>query len=239
MTGVWAILLWGVVWIVWAFACRRIMDNPRGDAATGLALVFIRTYARLVHRVSVRGAEHIPGRSDAGPLIVVCNHTAGVDPLLVQSVCDFEVRWMMGEDMQWDALRGFWEFAGVIGVNRVGRDTTSARIALRHLEAGGIVGVFPEGRLEKPARRLLPFQAGVGLLISRSEAPVLPVWIDGTPNAPTAWGSLFRTSRSRLTIGPRMMLGKDERGNARDAKAITELVRGWFERVSGWPSRGG
>ena len=49
------------------------------------------------------GAENIPswhpGDPLPGPLVVVGNHTAGIDPLLVQSACIFEIRWLMLSEM--------------------------------------------------------------------------------------------------------------------------------------------
>lgn len=165
-------------------------------------MILARAYSRLVHRLSIEGLHNVPLSAQPGKLVVVINHTSGVDPILVQVACPFEIRWMMAADMQIEFLRWAWEWLGVISVDRVGRDTVSAREALRHLKHGGVIGIFPEGAIERPARQIMPFHAGVGLIVSRSEAPVLPVWIDGTPHAEHAWGSLLRLSRSRVRFYP-------------------------------------
>ena len=75
-----------------------------------------------------------------------------------------------------------------------------AREAIKHVRGGGVLGIFPEGGLERPARTILPFQAGVGLIIRRTEAPVLPVVVSGTPIADQAWTSLVRFSSSVVTF---------------------------------------
>lgn len=216
-------------WLSWAVLANIVLHNPRGDVATGLIYHAVRLYARLFHRVRVLGAGTIPARG-VGPLIVVCNHTAGVDPLLVSTAVPFEVRWMMGLDMMHPRLALLWEHLRIIGVNRKGRDLAGTREALRHLASGGVVGVFPEGGLERPAHRFRPFHPGVGFLIARSGAPVLPVWIDGTPQVDPAWASLWHRGHAQLTFGPIMRF---DRGDSPDA--VTGGIRDWFSTVSGWP----
>jgi len=231
--GVVALGMMVVGWVLFAWVSRVVMRNPRGDVLTGVVYHAVRAYAALVHRVRIVGRAHVPAERIPGPLIVVCNHTAGVDPLLVSSAVPFEVRWMMGGDMMSPRFRAIGAWTRVIPVNRKGRDVTSAREALRVLNEGGVVGVFPEGRLERPPGRLLPFHSGVGLLIARSGAPVMPIWITGTPQVDPAWRSLVRRSTSRLTIGPLMRF---EPGQT--PQAITADLVAWFRDVSGWSGGG-
>ncbi|MBI1190632.1 MAG: hypothetical protein GC200_08155 [Tepidisphaera sp.] len=225
----WAIILlaaWGAL-VLLSRHVHRI--DPRGDLITGLALLALRLHARLLMRTRVHGAEHIPQGKAPGPLIVVCNHTGGVDPLLVQSACDFEIRWMMGQDMMLPELEPIWSWTRVIGVNRTGRDIASTREALRHLKANQVLGIFPEGRIERPPNHLLPFEPGAGFLIARSGAPVLPVWIRGTPYAEQAWGSLYRPGRVHLVFGPLMHFAKDSK-----PEEVVAKLEDWFRQTSGW-----
>jgi 1-acyl-sn-glycerol-3-phosphate acyltransferase len=220
------------LWLAWALLCEALRHNPRGDAITGLVYHTLRIYVFAFHRLRVSGMENIPLDTRPGPLVVVCNHTAGIDPLLVSAAVPFEIRWMMGRDMMRPDLRALWNWLRIIPVNRKGRDVAGVREALRHLAEGGVIGVFPEGGLERPPYHLRPFRHGVGLLIARSRARVLPVWITGTPQVDPAWRSLRRPSRSRITIGPMMDL------SGRTPDEITATIEDWFRRVSGWPSAG-
>ena len=196
----------------------------------GFAAMIVRIYAVWFHRLRVFGRGNLP-RPSSGPLIVVCNHTAGVDPALVAAVCPFEVRWMMAKDMMLPRYQWLWEWLRVIGVDRASkRDTASAREAIRHLESGGVIGVFPEGGIENPPRVLRPFMAGVGLLAIKTGAPVLPIFIDGTPVTPRAWGSLWVRSHSRLTFGPLMRFPRE----TAPGQVAAEVQR-WFQNTSGWP----
>jgi hypothetical protein len=83
----------------------------------------------------------------------VANHTAGVDPVLIQAVAPFEIRFLMARDMQPRVLRELWEWTGVIAVNRDGPDSRAAREAIRWLReggldgTGGVIGTFTGGTM--------------------------------------------------------------------------------------------
>ncbi len=225
------------LWILWAILAHLLIRNPRAEPLAGLVFFVVRRYARWFHRLRIQGAENIPPSMHAGPLIVVCNHTAGVDPVLVQAAAPFEITWMMARDMMPAALNPIWEFVGVIPVSRAGADMTAARAALRHLARGGIIGIYPEGGIERPARTVLPFQPGIGLLIRRSAAPVLQVIIDGAPQTPTAWGSLFQRATHAVTL--RFLPIRDYTSPDLahlSATAVANNLRERLIRETGWPS---
>ena len=232
------VILIAGAWLLWALVAHALMNNPRRDAVYGLGLVVVRAYARLMHRLEIRGTQNIPSIGNSASLVVMVNHTAGVDPVLVQAACPFEVRWMMAKDMMLPALNGWWKWLEVIPVERAadgvaGSDPTAAREALRHLQAGGIVGVFPEGGIERPPRTLRPFMPGVGLLVKRARARVLPIIIEGTPLGESAWDSLLKRSHSRLTILPVVEPPAGKRG----AEDLTRDLFDLYARSTGWPTR--
>jgi 1-acyl-sn-glycerol-3-phosphate acyltransferase len=228
------IILVAGLWLLVGWAAGRIMDNPRNDAIYGFGLAFTKLYVRLFHGLRVRGP--VPTRADGRGLIVVVNHTAGVDPVLVQAACPFEIRWMMGRDMMIPSLDWWWEWLDIIPVDRgqagkPGNDPTAAKEAIRHLRAGGTVGVFPEGSIERPPRTLKPFAPGIGLLVRMTKARVLPVIIEGTPVTNSAWGSLSVPSRSKVTLLP---IYESPPGK-KSAEEITDAIQNLFVQATGWP----
>ncbi|MGE3108763.1 MAG: lysophospholipid acyltransferase family protein [Phycisphaerales bacterium] len=228
-------------WMALVVVGPWLLRNPRENVETGLAWYAIRLYVKVVHRVVVRGVEHVPRERYPGPIVVVANHSAGIDPLLLQSAAPFEIRFLMARDMQPRLLGALWRWAGVISVNREGGDTQAAREAVRFLrsagemlEAGyrcsGVVGIFPEGGIERPAEELLPFLPGVGLIVHRSGARVLPAVIRGTPRATTAWGSLLERSRSSVEFLPMIEYGAT---GMKPAEIAADLQRR-FQAHTGW-----
>lgn len=209
------------------------MDNPRGDVDIGVLWRASQLYARLVHGLRVRGLENRPISRHPGSLILVVNHTAGVDPVLVQAVSPFEVRWMMAADMRLAVFEWFWSWIGIISVEREGREVAAAREAIRHVKAGGVLGIFPEGGIARPAGTLLPFIPGVGFIIARTGAPVLPVLIEGTPDVEPAWASLWKFSRSTVTFLPQIHY---ENTDLKPDEITRDLQRR-FEEATGWETR--
>ncbi|MBS0189603.1 MAG: lysophospholipid acyltransferase family protein [Phycisphaerales bacterium] len=208
-----------------------LLRNDREDPMAGLLLFAMRLYARLVQRVRIEGLENIPKGTRVGPLIVVSNHTAGADVPLIQSLARFEVRWVMARSMQVASLQWFWEWARVIGVDTGSRDTLAMREAMRHVQEGGVLGIFPEGGLERPARSIMPFQPGVGLIIKKTGAPVLPILIDGTPQVEPAWASLWRFGNARIRVFPRIDYSKS---GLSASEIVADLEKRYLE-WSGWP----
>lgn len=230
-------------WLTWALISAWILRPGlrQRDPAAGLLYRLVQIYTRLVHGLRAVGLEHTPRRNAEGfadrPLVIVANHTAGVDPALIQACLPFEVRWVMAEDMRLPSLWWLWELAGVIFVDREESDGKGLREALRHLKSGGTLCVFPEGSIERPSRQLLPFKPGAGMLIARTGALVWPVIIEGTPQVDPAWASLARFSRSRLRFLPPMEFTDDssERARRPDPAKIVESLRKAFADATGWP----
>ena len=213
-------------WLLWSALVLWLERNPRGDFVTGLVYRGCQLYGRFAQRTTVVGAEHIPTSMNPGRLIVAPNHTAGVDPIVIQYAIPFEPRWMMGADMMHPVLDPFWNWARTIAVNRFGRDMNSAKEAIRHLNEEGVLGIFPEAGIEKPYGELMPFMPGVGLIIARTKAPVLPVFISGTPRSESAYGSFFRRGHAKLVFGPLMTF------DGMSAAESTTKLRAWFEAQS-------
>ena len=223
LIAAYALLAWGIAWLT--------SPRIRGDDPVVSALYRIfQLYARRVHRLTVEGRENIPSAGQR-PILVVANHSAGADPILIQAAMPFEVRWVMARDMRLPWLKSLWEFGRIIFVDRSGRDGAGVREALRHLETGGVLGIFPEGQLERPPEVLQPFQHGVGMMIRRTRPLVLPIVIDGTPQTDTAWASLWHSSRSRLRILPPV----DYSAKKMKANEITADLLERFRDATGWP----
>ncbi len=226
------ILSWLVLAVLGAVAPRR---HRGGDLGAALVYGLASVYVRLIQRVRYEGLEHVP--EGTGPLVVVANHTAGVDPVLVQCGVSFEIRWMMARDMMTPALAEMWAFARVIpvdrpgigaGAERAGGDGAAARIAIAELRRGGVVGVFPEGRIARPRGTIVPMQPGMGLLVSRTGARVLQAVITGTPDAPSAGASFFRRGRAMVRfLPPRDYTGFKPAEIIADVQARLVSETGW------------
>lgn len=174
---------------------------PDAEIVSTLVRVMLSANARVqrtYHEMVVLGSEKLPER---GAAIVVANHISPLDPLLIQALTTRHIRWMCAREYtQIPGTGWFWREAKVIPVGRDGRDAAATRAALRVLEEGHLLGVFPEGRIQ-PTRRLLPLQPGLALLASKSQAPLVPVWVDGIRRGQGMLRSLLWPQCAVLRIG--------------------------------------
>ncbi len=213
---------------------RAALDARIGDGPlVGMIDLMSCCYCRWVHRVRFEGFDRLPEtfrRGGAGGGIVVANHTAGMDPMLVQTGIRRLIRWMMWADMMAPALDFAWKAGQVLPVRHGHEDSTTLRQAVRHVKGGGIIGLFPEGAIVRPPGELRPFQPGVGLLARLTRAPVLVLWIHDTPYAETAWGSLARRSRAVVEFVEVLDLSREK-----DPAVASEMLRDAIARRSDWP----
>jgi 1-acyl-sn-glycerol-3-phosphate acyltransferase len=222
-------------WVAFCLAARFVVapwlgSHFAGNPLVGLLVVVTRAYCRLVHHVGYTGLERVPAGMHPGPLIVVANHTAGIDPLLIQIACRFEIRWMMSRDMMAPALDWFWKRRRMIPVEFGASDSAAVKEAIRHVKSGGVLGIFPEGGIERPARMLRPFMPGAGLIVARCNAPVLLAFIHGTPEG-SAFQTLVKSSQSRVDF-----LGPFTYPPRTDAREIVEDLRRKLAEHSRWPT---
>ncbi|HWB20093.1 MAG TPA: lysophospholipid acyltransferase family protein [Phycisphaerales bacterium] len=229
-----SILFYVLGWVALVLLARYVIapwlkDGPKREVMMGLAWRITRLYCAAVHRAKFIGEEELRKDVDAGPMIVISNHTGAVDPLLLASGCKFHIRWMMASDMMSPKLDWIWSMADIIPVDRDGHDSGPLREAIRHLKDGGVIGIFPEGRIAVPPRQIRPFFPGVGLLVSRTGAPVLLSWISGTPDTNDMKESLLTPSHARVDY---LELVKFKEKT--DAATVTATLRDKLARASGW-----
>ena len=200
-----------------------------------------RLLARVWHHTVVVRRHPLPA---TGPAILVCNHTSGLDPFMIQAVCERVIVWMMAKEY-YEIKALAWAFRTIeaIPVDRFGRDTASVRAALRALHDGRILGVFPEGRIE-PDRQLMEFQTGVALMAIKARVPVYPAFLEGTQRYKSMPAAFLWPNRATLSFGPpvefdRKSTSKEslDEATARIKAAVEALRPAWSTRDEARRSR--
>ena len=129
----------------------------------------------------VEGLEHLPAE---GPYIVAANHHNYLDGVVLGVALPRPVAFLVMPRV-WRATPLhplLHRHIGSIPLNLAGADVGALRAALRTLEDGRVVGIFPEGPFSV-AGLLERGRPGVGLLALRAGVPVVPAGIDGTYQA--------------------------------------------------------
>jgi 1-acyl-sn-glycerol-3-phosphate acyltransferase len=182
---------------------RKAFSRRENDLWFRFCRAWAAGIAHTYHETSALSPCHLPR---TGPAILVSNHTSSIDPLLLQAFSPRLIRWMMAKEyFDFKPLRWLFDTVGVILVERSGRDMAATRAAMRALEQGYVLGVFPEGKIE-PTTDLLPFQSGIGLLALKTRAPVFPAYIDGTQRKREMVEAFLRPSVGTITFGQELNL---------------------------------
>ena len=174
--------------------------------------------------------DRIPATPPEGGLIVVSNHTSGLDPILIEYGCNYDVRWLMMKAMMVPGVRQFARWKRLLAIEFGPGDRTVMREAIRTVKDGGVIGIFPEGGIARPAEQIRPFMQGVGLLVARTGAPVVLVNVSGIPERKNAFSSIFLPCRARIEV-----LGVIDYAGQRDLAGISEDLRTRMHEATGWP----
>ena len=166
---------------------------------------FVRLAARVFWRAQVFGSENVPAH---GPLIVACNHVSYLDPPLMGCMCPRRISYMAKKELFEIPLLGpLIRALGAYAVDRRGSATAAIKRSLKVLEAGGAVGIFPEGT-RNPHGTIEP-QTGVALLASLAGAPVVPACVYGTDRA-AGLGRIYVAFGEPLALDPGRKATRDD-----------------------------
>lgn len=142
--------------------------------------------ANLMYRIRVLGRENLP---EEGAAIIAANHVTYIDWLVISSVYQRPMRFVMHQDFLDLPLVG-WAFrdAKVIPIasrreNPKALEQAFERIS-EELEDGNVVCIFPEGELTRDGK-LGSIKPGILKTLETHPVPVVPVRLDGF------WGSFF------------------------------------------------
>lgn len=170
-------------------------------------------------------------RDDEGA-VIVSNHQSGIDPLLIQLCTDRVVHWMVAREYyNMPGISFVFRTLRSIPVNRGGVDTASTKMAIRLTQQGGLVGLFPEGRVNMSDSLLLPGRSGAALIALKARVKVIPCFVSGSPYDGTALGSFFMAANARVVVGKPIDLTAYF-GREGDKAVLRELTRRFLIEIA-------
>ena len=139
-----------------------------------------RLIARLLFRFRMRHRERM---INEGPAILASNHQSYLDPPLVGNAADRPIFFLARKTLLDVPVIGrILPKLNVIPVDQEGSDRSALKAIIRVLRAGEAALVFPEGSRTLDGN-LQPALPGVGLVIAKTLAPVVPMRIFGAHEA--------------------------------------------------------
>jgi 1-acyl-sn-glycerol-3-phosphate acyltransferase len=135
---------------------------------------------RIFFRLRVQHRERMINH---GPVIMASNHESYLDPPFVGSVADRAIFFLARKTLLEGSFFG-WLLPklNVIPVDQEGNDRSALKALIKILRAGEGTLVFPEGERTEDGQ-LRPVLPGLGFVIAKTLAPVVPMRIFGARKA--------------------------------------------------------
>jgi 1-acyl-sn-glycerol-3-phosphate acyltransferase len=139
-----------------------------------------------VYRLRVQELDRVP---EEGSAVIVCNHVSFVDALVIMAACKRPIRFVMDHHIfRWPVLNFVFRTSKAIPIASAKEDPVMMERAFdevaRALDAGDLVGIFPEGKITADGN-INPFRPGITRILQRNPVPVVPMALRGL------WGSFF------------------------------------------------
>jgi acyl-[acyl-carrier-protein]-phospholipid O-acyltransferase/long-chain-fatty-acid--[acyl-carrier-protein] ligase len=148
--------------------------------------------SHLIYKVRVFGQTNVP---ETGGVLLVCNHVSFADGALLGIYTPRHVRMIAYDGNLKGRIMGWMSRTmRTIPINASGGPKAlieSLRAANQAIKDGDVVCIFAEGGITRTGQ-LLAFQRGLLKIIEGTNAPVIPVYLDGM------WGSIFSFEGGRF-----------------------------------------
>jgi long-chain acyl-CoA synthetase len=210
---------------------------PDSVAAAGRAAVefFQKVLFGRLFQIDVRGRANVPS---TGAFLVAANHASHLDVGLVKTALGEEGKKLASLaardyffDNPWKRA-WFGNFTNLVPIERRGSLKESLHTAVRTLETGYHLLIFPEGT-RSPDGALQEFKPAIGYLAFAAGVDILPVYLEGTHDAMPKGAFLpdpRKNKKLSVRVGPPLRhaeLREVTQGMSRSAahREVTRLVR--------------
>jgi 1-acyl-sn-glycerol-3-phosphate acyltransferase len=187
------------IWFVYSWLVRKceaanVADwgNRWLNRLDGLTRIFCRYYHRL-------NFDPIP-LPEQGSALVISNHISGLDPMIMVAAARRPLRFMIARE-QYQRLGLQWLFRaiGCIPVDRDRRPEQALRDAIRALENGEVVALFPHGRIHIDESAPPKLKGGVVRLAQKTNSMIYPVRVAGIKGKGHVILGVLLRSHARVT----------------------------------------
>ena len=189
---------------------------------------------RLLARVEITGAEHIP---EEGGCLLVTNHISRLDTPALLVAASRRIYPLAADKYQnFPVFNWLLNISEAIWINRTEFDREALLNSIAVLKRGDVLGIAPEGTRSRNGS-LQKAKSGVAFLAARTGVPVIPVGITGT-NTMMQDFSHLRRMRICVTFGEAFDLPKYGKLTADELDATTDLIMGRLAVLLPPPYRG-
>jgi len=158
---------------------------------------------KIIFGIKVFGKNYIPKK---GGFILASNHVSYLDPIVLGATCPRRLNFMARDDLFCNPLFS-WLISklGAFPIKRNSVDFSAIKKAMRRLEYGESLLLFPEGSRSFEGLSLQP-QPGIGFLGAKLNVPVVPAFIRGTDKALPKGARFIKPQRVSVYFGKQIFI---------------------------------
>jgi 1-acyl-sn-glycerol-3-phosphate acyltransferase len=147
---------------------------------------------------------------ETGGVILAMNHESYIDPPLAGIACHRELFYLARKTLlKWPVMGQIFPHMNVIPVDQERADMSALKTVIKKIRAGHATVIFPEGGRTTDGN-LQPAQPGLGLVIAKTLAPVVPMRIFGAHKAFPMGGKPRPFTPVTIVVGEPMYFTKDD-----------------------------
>lgn len=131
---------------------------------------------KAIYKPTIIGKRQIP---QTGRIILAGNHTNYFDCILVACATDRCVHYLAKDELMRGPLKIIFKNLGIIPVNRRTKDKAALETAVNYLNDEKLIGIFPEGTINRTEDIIMPFKFGAVKMARDTRTPIIPFVITG------------------------------------------------------------
>lgn len=131
---------------------------------------------KIVYKPTIINKENIPKR---GRCILAGTHTNNLDFITVGMGTKRVVRYVAKDELMKGPKKYFFKAVGIIPVNRRIHDKSVIPTCVNLLNQEELVGIFPEGTINRTKDIIMPFKKGAVAMSIKSKSKIVPFAING------------------------------------------------------------
>ena len=141
--------------------------------------------------------------NESGPAIVVANHISGLDPMLMLASSPRPLRFLIARE-QYERFGFRWLFkaVGCIPIDRSKQADNAMRLAIKALEAGEVLAIFPHGKIHLPSEPEVRLKPGAARLSSKVNCKITPLRLGGIACQGHVLSPVIVRARAEINICP-------------------------------------
>lgn len=131
---------------------------------------------KAIYKPTIVGKKNIP---ESGRIVLAGNHTHYFDCLIVASATDRCVHFLAKDELMKGPQKHIFKALGIIPVNRRTKDKAALEKAEEVLKDEKVIGIFPEGTINRTDDIIMPFKFGAVKMAQETNSKIVPFAITG------------------------------------------------------------